>query len=173
MCSTEPVGLKIVSAVYIPLMRRTLALVLISALQLCISFPAVAGDCYDEPPNHSSYDNCDTCYQTLANALINTGDNKYRLSETFFPITDVPPVQVEVTYNGSYDLMNASVWYWLKGGFYVFQPLELFIYRSLYFSPPTWRKGNVTLELPDQCFNSSWNSFKYLTQRVRKFVINN
>ena len=64
-------------------------------LLVFISIPAVAGDCYDDPPNNKSYNNCATCYQTLANALINTGDNKYRLSSGFFPDT---PVQVRVEY---------------------------------------------------------------------------
>ena len=73
-------------------------LVLVLILQLSISFPAVAGDCYNELSNKKfnySYDNCATCYQTLANALLNTGDNKYRLSKAFFPDDAVQPVVVK------------------------------------------------------------------------------
>ena len=40
-------------------------------------------------------------YQTFANALVNTGDNKYKLSKLFFPIDDIPPIQVEITYNST------------------------------------------------------------------------
>ena len=148
-------------------MLPLLVLVLISALQLCIRFPAVAGDCYDEPPNNNSYDNCATCYQTLANALVNTGDNKYQLSGMFFPIDAVTPVQVEVTYI-SISNVTARKMYWLKGGFYVFQPVELILYRSLFFSPPSWRKESITLELPDQCFDKS-KYFHHITQRVSSY----
>ena len=157
-------------------MHSPLVFVLLSVLQLCItSFPAVAGDCWDEPPNNMSYDNCATCYQTFANALINTADNKYHLSEAFLTIGAVPPVQVEVTYSRmSTDIMtdesnDTRAWYWVKGGFYVFQPLELFLYRSIFFSPPTWRQDSLKLMLPDQCFvesNQSENFFRYATQRV-------
>ena len=154
-------------------MLPPLVLVLISVLQLCISFPAVAGDCYDEPHNNKSYDNCATCYQTLANALVNTGDNKYQLSDVFFPIDAVAPVQVEVTYISISNVTDRKM-YWLKGGFYVFQPLELIVYRSLFFSPPSWRKESITLELPDQCFDKSNKSDKYfqhVTQRVSSYFI--
>ena len=148
-----------------------LVLVLVSVLQFSISFPAVAGDCYDDPPNNKSCDNCATCYQTLANALVDTEDNKYHLSRTFFPIDKAPPVQVEVTYVSSSDEMIQSTWYWLRGGFYVFQPLELFMFRSLLFSPPCWRRESVTLVFPDNCFdessaNDSEIFFRYITQRV-------
>ena len=166
-------------------MHFVLVLVLISVLQFSISFPAVAGDCYDDPPNNGSYDNCNTCYQTLANALINTKDNKYHLGKTFFPDDAVRPVQVTVEYlctsapdttdaNCTTIISNTSyidtTWYWLKGEFFVYQPLDIFLYRSLFFSPPTWRNASVQLYLPHQCFicsNTSAHFFGYLTQRVR------
>ena len=152
-------------------MGPVLAIVLISVVQLCITLPVVTGDCYDDTLNNTrSYDNCDTCYQTLANALINTGDNKYQLSMTFFPTVTPPPVQVEVTYRGSSNMTNTVKWYWLGGGFYVIQPLELFAYRSLFFAPPPWHFDNVTLTLPDKCLinpNKSNERLRDLTQRVR------
>lgn len=140
---------------------------------LYIGFPAVYGDCFDEPPNNQSYDNCATCFQTLANALINTGDNKYEMSRKFFPIDVITPVQVQVTYRSVNEIVEDQVWYWLMGGFYIFQPLKLFLYRSLLFSPPIWRQESLTLYLPDTCFeNDSMNGtlqefFRYATQRVR------
>ena len=167
-------------------MHSVLVLVLISVLQFSLCFPAVAGDCYDDPPNNGSYDNCNTCYQTLANALINTKDNKYHLGKTFFPDDAVTPVQVTVEYlcTSASDTADANcttivnsntscidtTWYWLKGEFFVYQPLDIFMYRSLFFSPPHWRKKSVQLYLPHQCFicsNNSANFFGYLTQRVR------
>ena len=158
-------------------MHPVLSLALVLVLQLC--FPAVIGDCFDDELNNNrSYNNCATCYQTLANALINSEDNKYRLSETFFPIASVQPVQVRVTYilNTSNQTTLTREWYWLVGGFYLIQPLELFLYRSLFFSSPKWRQGAVTLVLPEQCFETyddlrAERHFRFLTQRVRSYSI--
>ena len=163
-------------------MHPVLSFALVLVLQLC--FPAVIGDCFDdELENNRSFNNCATCYQTLANALINTGDNKYLLSETFFPIDGAPPVQVEVTYvSKTSNLTNAKKWYWLMGGYYLIQPLELLLYRSLFFSTPKWRERSVTLLLPEECFHTyedelDFNEssadndkfFRILTQRVRSY----
>ena len=174
-------------------MRPTPMLVLILILQLCIRFPAVAGDCYNETADRSKkYANCETCYQTLANALIDTADNKYQLGEMFFPTDDVTPAQVEVIYMSSSesernldcetlknttDIKNIEeytefTWYWLTGEIYVYQPLELFQYRSLFFTPLQIRHKCLILYLPSSCLNSSGQYydefFEYLTQRVRR-----
>ena len=163
--------------------------VLVLILQFCVSFPAVSGDCYDDPSdNNRSYNNCDTCYQTLANALLNTGDNKYQLSNAFFPDDAVPPVEVRAVYMAEtkcnppsnttncsdikqpFDDNTTSTWYWLAGEFYIYQPLQIFVFRSLFFSPPSWRQECVVLCLPEQCLNDSVtfdDFFKFLTQRVR------
>ena len=163
--------------------------IIVLVLQFSISFSAVAGDCYDDPQrNNKSYDNCDRCYQTLVNALIDTDDNKYYLGRTFFPDDSVRPVEVTVKYlpipdteDDNYD-MNCTTnntnctadnldttWYWIMGEFYVYQPLDIFVYRSLLFSPPRWREKSVELYLPYQCFVDSGNYdnfFGHLTQRV-------
>ena len=52
-----------------------------------------------------SYENCATCYETFANALVNSGNNLYEISKAFFPIDQVAPVEVDVTYQS----MNGSV----------------------------------------------------------------
>ena len=155
----------------------------------------MAGDCFDDPlKNNKSYDNCDRCYQTLVNALIDTEDNKYHLGRAFFPDGEVKPVQVNVTYlpiedvadnnhdvkcttnaNCTTDYSNLdTTWYWILGEFYVYQPLEIFMYRSLFFSPPLYRRNSVDLYLPCQCFIDSGNYydfFEYLTQRVSMISI--
>ena len=142
---------------------------------VCVKFSEVAGDCYDEPPNNSSYDNCATCYQTFANALVNTADNKYRLSRAFFPVDAASPVEVEVLYESKGDGGESRTFYWVMGGFYVFQPLDVFLYRSLFFSHPNFRKDVVTVFLPDECFDDESNFssagelygfFEFATQRV-------
>ena len=164
-----------------------LYLVLLAMLvQFSFTIPAATGDCYDDPDNNKTYNNCANCYQTLANALMNTGDNKYRLGQSFFPDNEVTSIQVRVEYvSNSISPCNttnarkicqhekekvanrATRWYWLVGGFYIYQPLELFLHRSLLFSPPPWRKKCIVLCLPDECINHNVSDiFQYLTQRV-------
>ena len=167
-------------------------LVPVLILQFFISFPAVAGDCFDKPSNNKTYDNCASCYQTLANALLNTDDNKYQLGKAFFPVNAVPPVEVRAVYvqetedqqcnTTSYAYMychseqdpednTTSTWYWLEGEMYIYQPMEIFALRSLFFSPPSWRQECVILCLPEKCLmkdSEMFNDFfKFLTQRVR------
>jgi hypothetical protein len=157
--------------------------VLCSLVCLCLWFSAVAGDCYDDPQgNNKSYDNCDTCYQTLANALINTGDNKYELSRRFFPDDQAAPIEVRVEYSpvsqsdsqsiNKFARNGSIIWYWLAGEFYVFQPLKLFLYRSLFFSPPFWRSQKVTLDIPENCLSVAPADFlTYLTQRLKAYAM--
>ena len=146
------------------------SVVLISVLQFCISFRAAAADCYDDPMNNNrSYDNCDTCYQTLVNALINTGDNKYQLSVAFFPTNTFAPVEVEVIYMAIGDSNMTESWCWLNQGYHIIQPVGPFVYHSLFFLRPQWGSVSTTLELPDSCFSNttkSKNMFQHLTQRV-------
>ena len=158
------------------MMQSVFVSMMLLGLGLVLNLSLVIGDCYDDAENNKSYNNCATCFQTLANALINTGDNKYQLSNTFFPTTEVSPEQVTVTYVSLSNDSNSTIeekWYWLNGGFYVYQPLPIFFYRSLLFSPPVWRKRTVTLYLPSSCFNTTSNNpgtvfFGFLTQRVRQ-----
>ena len=145
---------------------------ILAALLLCavISFPGAAGDCYDDPyDNNRSYNNCATCHQTFANALINTADNKYRLSRAFFPTRFAPPVEVEVTYHSETPGLESKHFFWLTGGFYVFQPVYILLYRSLFFSAPKYRRKEVNLTLPDSCFDTEYDFFAYTTQRVSQW----
>ena len=134
-------------------------------LLLCVCLPLVVSDCYDEPPNSETYNNCGSCYQTFANALVNTADNKYILSRAFFPINNAPSVQVEITYRSN-GTGRSLRYFWVMGGFFIFQPLDLFLYRSLFFSLPTYRKKAINVTLPHQCFGSDDSFFEYTTQRV-------
>ena len=159
-------------------------LVPVLVLQLLITTPAVVGDCYDDPPNNKTYENCETCYQTLANALIDTGDNKHQLIKAFFPENQATPLEVRVEYvpesqckitNVCRDenvsiKKNSTRWYWLVGEFYAYQPIDFFVYRSVFFAPPAWRQQCIVLCLPDVCINKSADTFDdyflYITQRV-------
>ena len=146
----------------------SLVLCLLPLILVFTNVPHVTGDCFDDPStNNKSYDNCATCYQTFSNALVNTEDNKFQLSMAFFPINDAPSVQVEVIYQSNDSTSNSSRrFFWITGGFFIFQPLDVFLYRSLFFSVPTYRKENVTIILPETCFGNDI-FFEYATQRVR------
>lgn len=148
-------------------------LVLVLPIVLAANLPTVVGDCY----NKQNYNNCATCYQTFANALVDTGDNKYRLSRAFFPTQSAVSVHVKVTYEDSSNITDNKIYFWITGGFYIIQPIEVFLYRSLFFSPPKYRAKNVTVILPNECFGAVSNPndttelvneefFEYATQRV-------
>ena len=74
------------------------------------------------------------------------------------------PSHVQHIYEEDQPRNDTTRWYWLAGEFYAFQPLNLFLFRSLLFSPPAWRKECVVLCLPDECLSNDF--LKYLTQRV-------
>ena len=133
------------------------------------NFLGVLADCSSD-----NFNNCATCYQTLANAIVDTADNKYEISRAFFPAENVASVHVKVTYRSESNQNSQITYFWVMGGFYVIQPLNVFIYRSLFFSPPTYRQESVTVMLPDQCFEDLAKSndekfLKFATQRVCKF----
>lgn len=160
------------------------SLLTIGALLGLQLLPFVKGDCWDdEYHNNRTFDNCATCYQTLANALINTADNKYELGKAFFPDNDTIPIEVQIHYipvsQSCYSANNCTTvestltrrnvtWHWLINEYYIYQPTYLFLFRSLYLSPPVWRNKCVHLYLPDSCLPKYYNEdfFKYLTQRV-------
>lgn len=141
-------------------MSTCLVLQFLLAYSLAVSLPTVSAEtCYKEGINYS---NCDTCYQTFAHALVNTDNNQYELSKAFFPTESAASVHVGVTYT---DGVNATTYYWIMGGFYAIQPVNIFLYRSLFFSPPTYRQSSVNVTLPSECLVND-DYLEYATQRV-------
>ena len=141
-------------------MQKMFGVILLPVLlNVFLGFQPVAGiDCSNT---------CETCYQTLANSLINTGNNKYNLSRGFFPPDAVPPVLVKVTYHfNNCSNCSSKTWYWTAGTFYIYQPLEVFVFRSLFFSPISIRQGAVELQLPEECFDAPSEFYELLTQKV-------
>lgn len=120
------------------------------------------------------YAECQTCsedYETLANFLLNTTDNKYQLSVAFFPIKRAPPAFVKVIYHyDDTDIANQT-WVWSSGAFYFFQPLRIYQFTSLFFGNPEFRVGTVAVMLPAECANASVPIMETLTQRVRDRVM--
>ena len=165
-------------------------------LVLIFCVASVSADCYTDilPSSNNSviiespikYNNCDTCYRTLVNALLNTDNNKYNISTTMFPLDHVPPIYVEVYYVNTDDCEtikstdiktfcesnpNRQLWYWTAGTFYVYQPLDVFYYRSLFFSDPSWRTGTLSVCIPADCAATE-EFYRTLTQRVSMLRLN-
>lgn len=140
-----------------------------------------AADCYMEGKS------CDQCYQTLANYLVNTGDNKYYLRKVFYPLEKAAPVFVTVIYqyiyadtNNTYNtttniyisnISNTSIWYWSAGGFYFLQPLRVFQFTSLLFGNPELRNSELNVTLPAECVTAPVEFMTELTQLVRTMTI--
>lgn len=110
---------------------------------------------------------CNEDYRTLANALINTSDNLYQLSITFFPTNRAPPAFVKVIYHYDDTNITDQEWLWSAGAFYFFQPLRIYQFTSLFFGNPEFRSGIVILTLPANCSDAPAPLMETLTQRVR------
>lgn len=84
----------------------------------------------------SNKTSCSVCYHTLKESLLKRDDNVRGLSETFFPPNDNQPEFVEVTYCIGEIGNNCSVWFWTHDSPYLFFPIEIFQYMSLFFGKP-------------------------------------
>ena len=137
----------------------------ILVIVLAYPLPRATADCDTEGQG------CDKCYQTLANYLVNTSDNKYQLRSVFYPLATAAPVFVTVTYQyidtNTTNINNTSIpWYWSAGFFYFLQPLEVFQYTSLYFGDLSSRSGNLTITLPAECASAPEEFMTELTEMV-------
>ena len=144
----------------------------------------VAADCYEEGKS------CDQCYQTLANYLVNTGDNKYYLRKVFYPLERAAPVFVTVTYHYIYTdinntsnttvwnfhtnitkISNTSIWYWSAGASFFLQPVQVFHFTSLLFGYPYERNSELNITLAAECATAPEEFMTELTQLVRTMNI--
>ena len=110
--------------------------------------------------------NCSVCYHTLKESLLKRDDYVRKLSETFFPPRNNQPEFVEVTYLFSDN--DSQVWYLTHDSPYLFFPIEIFQYMSLFFGKPaSLFSQKVTLTLDEDCSGASHDIMLLLTQRVR------
>ena len=121
---------------------------------------------------------CTKCYKTLATELLKNADNYMALQNTFFPPDDSGPDFVIVTY--IYDVnstvaqsnpLNNHIWFWSSSPYFFYHPLRVFQFTSLGFSDPSLRQRNISLHLPETCYDSEENipysrKLVLLTQRV-------
>ena len=108
---------------------------------------------------------CSTCYLLLVSEAIKGNENHYNIQKTFFPPNKSSPSFVTVRYlfSGS---NGTNVWFWSAAFFYIFHPLHVFQFTSLFFSDINLHSSEVNLTLPLNCSEASNDYFRLLTQRV-------
>ena len=112
-------------------------------------------------------DSCTSSFHFLEAALLSHPQNRYNLTETFFPPRDANPVIVQVSYK--FENSNVTkVFFWSESAFYFIQPLEIFLYTSLFFANQPYRQSIINLELSTDCLDAGDLHMKILTQRVSK-----
>ena len=108
---------------------------------------------------------CSSSFHLLEADLLSRPQNRLQLTTKFFPPRDANPVIIKVDYN--YNGSNVTnIWFWSESEFYFIQPLEIFLYTSLFFANQPYRESSVTLELSADCLNVEKQHMKLLTQRV-------
>ena len=111
---------------------------------------------------------CSTGFHLLEADLLSRPENRFQLTTKFFPPRDANPVIVKVDYK--YEGSNTTnVWFWSESEFYFLQPLEIFLYTSLFFANQPYRMGSITLELSTDCLDADKVYIKVLTQRVSDY----
>ena len=123
--------------------------------------------CNKEIMCRSEIDGSDTCnssYKSLAKALLDDDRNFYTLQSTFFPPISTSPVFVTITY--VYNDSNNTTFFWSSAVYFFFHPVRIFQFTSLLFSDPSLRYNEITLFLPEDCYDASDDFMLLLTQRV-------
>ena len=108
---------------------------------------------------------CSSSFPLLEADLLSQPQNRFLLSTKFFPPRDANPVIIKVDY--VYEDSNmTNVWFWSESEFYFIQPLEIFLYTSLFFANQPYRQSSLTLELSPDCLDAKELYMRVLTQRV-------
>ena len=127
-------------------------------------FLLLISSCGAQPTSAESA--CSSSFHLLEADLLSRPQNRLQLTTKFFPPRDANPVIIKVDYN--YNGSNVTnIWFWSESEFYFIQPLEIFLYTSLFFANQPYRKSSVTLELSADCLNAEDLHMRLLTQRVR------
>ena len=115
-------------------------------------------------------EDCSKCYKVLASSVVHNDRNMFEIQNTFFPPEEESPVFVTVTYEyrgkNESNITQSEIWFWSTSTFYIFQPLPVFQFTSLFFSDTQMATSNVTLTLPLECFKADEKYKTLLTQRV-------
>ena len=117
------------------------------------------------PSSEAQPATCSSSFHPLEADLLSRPQNRFLLSTKFFPPRDANPVIIKVDY--VYEDSNmTNVWFWSESEFYFIQPLEIFLYTSLFFANQPYRQSSLTLELSPDCLDAEELYMRVLTQRV-------
>ena len=124
-------------------------------------------------PDCQGEDNCISCYRYLVNEVLSSDKNEFNLQIAFFPPDQSDPAFVTIFYDYfndtgeiDRDVYKTKIWYWTTSTYYLFQPLPVLQYTSLFFSAPAFRHTTLNLTLNASCYNASGDHMMLLTQRV-------
>ncbi len=109
---------------------------------------------------------CSKCYSLLVANVTDDDRNQFNLQYAFFPPNYTSPVFVTVYYRYDNDPGSEQVWFWSTSTFYLFHPLHVFQFTSLFFSDVELDTAELYLTLHPDCQNATEDSMKLLTQRV-------
>lgn len=140
-------------------MQTTLLVFTVASLSLL--FPSSSRAQPADPADSA----CTSSFHLLEADLLSHPQNRFRLTTVFFPPRNANPVIVRVTYKYK-DSNVTDVWFWSESEFYLIQPLEIFLYTSLFFANQPYRSSLITLELSTDCLQAEPLHMKVLTQRV-------
>ena len=126
-------------------------------------------------------DDCTRCYDVLASQVVMSARNRYKLQRAFFPPEQENPVFLEVIYKYDVNTTNgpiieslnndSEVWFWTDSPYYLYQPIDVIQFTSLFFADYSLRRSSVTLHLRQDCRNAPEEHFLLFTQRVRAHCI--
>ena len=144
---------------------------LVHLLRLLLLFPLAmcSNDTIMCEPGEEN--DCSKCYMVLADQVTKHDRNLFEIQNIFFPPDNTPPVFVTVIYTfkdpDKGDGKNITeIWFWSASTFYLFQPLHVFQFTSLFFSNTQLQWSEASLTLPLNCANASDAHKQLLTQRV-------
>lgn len=121
--------------------------------------------------DHEEGADCSNCHSLLVSQVTEQDGNYLNLSSTLFPPNASTPVFVTVTYHYLADNgteVEQEVWFWSTATFYIFHPLHVFQFTSLFFSETRLLAAEVDLTLHSNCSAASEKSKQLFTQRVSK-----
>ena len=124
-----------------------------------------------EPDCLEGENNCVSCYGYLVKEVLSSDKNQFNLQMAFFPPSQSDPAFVTIFYDyfndtGKIDPDKTKIWYWSTSTYYLFQPLPVLQYTSLFFSDPALRHTTLKLKLNASCYGAHDDHMMLLTQRV-------
>ena len=131
---------------------------LLSQTSALLAILVILGTSCDVVSCTGNYSDCGTNYTTLERALLDTGNNYYKLWATYYPPEKSPPLYIDITYNfkdqeGNGNTNDTISFISVAAAVFFMQPPNVFGLTSLFFGH-TVHNRVVSLEvtLPHECY---------------------